>query len=126
MATTISMTEHEISNGLCRFSPTSTKGKWIFLLQTILISFIPIGLLMIQNGVAFNDMLVRKQGIQDKDQKVCNFSSIVCYKRILDSFLGRRSSGCGQTDYRFAIGTFSSWFGIVLGCKVLRLLTIKT
>jgi hypothetical protein len=64
------ITVQEISNGICNFSPTSTKGKWIFLMQTIIISFIPIGLLMIQNGVAFNDMLVRKQGIQEKDRMV--------------------------------------------------------
>ena len=70
LTTITSTTVHEISNGICRFSPTSTKGKWIFLVQTILISFIPIALLIIQNSFAFNDMLVRKQTIQEKERLV--------------------------------------------------------
>ena len=65
-----STTIHEISNGICKFSPTSTKGKWIFLIQTVLISFIPIALLIIQNSFAFNDMLVRKQNIEGKERVV--------------------------------------------------------
>ena len=40
---------HEISNGICKFSPTSTKGKTVFLFQTILLSFTPIMLLIVQN-----------------------------------------------------------------------------
>jgi hypothetical protein len=70
-----STTIHEISNGICKFSPTSIKGKWIFLIQTILISFIPIALLIVQNSLAFNDMLVRKQNIQEKERLVITQNS---------------------------------------------------
>ena len=58
---------HEISNGICKFSPTSTKGKWIFLLQTIVLSMSPILLLIIQNIVSFSDMIKWKAEIINKD-----------------------------------------------------------
>ena len=54
---------HEISNGICKFSPTSTKGKWIFLVQTVILSFSPILLLCIQNSVNFSDMIQWKNEI---------------------------------------------------------------
>ena len=54
---------HEISNGICKFSPTSTKGKWIFLIQTVVLSFSPILLLCIQNSVNFSDMIQWKNEI---------------------------------------------------------------
>ncbi len=61
---------HEISNGICKFSPTSTKGKWIFLIQTIILSFTPIMLLIIQNTVTFSDMIKWKNEIIYKDNLV--------------------------------------------------------
>ena len=60
----------EISNGICRFSPTSRKGKWIFLVQTICLSFSPIILLIIQNSFTFNDMMNWKNEIITKDLQV--------------------------------------------------------
>ena len=60
----------EISNGICRFSPTSRKGKWIFLIQTICLSFSPIILLIIQNSYTFNDMIKWKNEILQKDAQV--------------------------------------------------------
>ena len=68
-----------ISNGLCRFNPTSPKGKWIFLFQTIFLSFTPIMILLIQNGFMFNEMLMRK------DMVLLNQS---------DSFLLAFTPGC--------------------------------
>lgn len=92
---------HEISNGICRFSPTSTKGKWIFLFQTIFLSFSPILLLIIQNTVSFSDMIKWKNEIINKDFLVTEATelsrfiidlqqerSVVC----LAVFMGKRSS----------------------------------
>ena len=59
-----------ISNGLCRFNPTSNKGKWIFLAQTVLLSFTPITILLIQNGFMFSEMLQRKNMVLYKDKQV--------------------------------------------------------
>ena len=53
----------EISNGMCRFSPTSRKGKWIFVLQTLFLSFTPIILLIVQNSLTFYDTVKWKQDI---------------------------------------------------------------
>lgn len=66
---TSSMT-HMITNGICSFSPTSTKGKWIFLLQTIILSFTPITILLIQNGTAFYDLMQEKDAITHKNELV--------------------------------------------------------
>lgn len=92
---------HEISNGICRFSPTSTKGKWIFLFQTIILSFSPILLLIIQNTVSFSDMIKWKNEIINKDFLVTEATelsrfildlqqerSVVC----LAVFMSKRSS----------------------------------
>ena len=57
----------EISNGICKFSPTSSKGKIVFLFQTVLLSFTPIMLLIIQNSVAFSEMIRWKNEILRKD-----------------------------------------------------------
>ena len=61
---------HMITNGICSFSPTSTKGKWIFLLQTIILSFTPILILLIQNGTAFYDLMQEKDAITHKNELV--------------------------------------------------------
>ena len=60
----------EISNGLCKFSPTSQKGKWIFVLQTFVLSFTPIILLIIQNSLTFYDTIKWKNDIVAKDNLV--------------------------------------------------------
>ena len=60
----------EISNGLCKFSPTSKKGKWIFVLQTFVLSFTPIILLIIQNSLKFYDTIGWKNDIISKDNLV--------------------------------------------------------
>ena len=60
----------EISNGLCKFSPTSKKGKWIFVLQTFVLSFTPIILLIIQNSLTFYDTIGWKADIISKDNLV--------------------------------------------------------
>ena len=60
----------EISNGLCKFSPTSKKGKWIFVVQTFFLSFTPIILLIVQNSFSFYDTIRWKQEIILKDQLV--------------------------------------------------------
>ncbi len=71
VSTSLKMTElSSISNGLCRFNPTSKKGKWIFLAQTVLLSFTPIAILLVQNGIMFSEMLVRKDVVLQKDAKV--------------------------------------------------------
>ena len=61
---------NEISNGICKFSPTSTKGKWIFLIQTVILSFTPIFLLIVQNSVGFAEMMKWKNDIILKDKLV--------------------------------------------------------
>jgi len=66
---TSSMT-HMSTNGICSFSPTSIKGKWIFLLQTIILSFTPIMILLIQNGTAFYDLMQEKDAITHKNELV--------------------------------------------------------
>ena len=60
----------EISNGICKFSPTSNKGKMVFLFQTILLSFTPIMLLIVQNSIAFSEMIKWKNDILHKDKLV--------------------------------------------------------
>ena len=60
----------EISNGLCKFSPNSKKGKWIFLFQTFILSFTPIILLIIQNSLSFYDTIKWKNDIIAKDNLV--------------------------------------------------------
>ena len=57
----------EISNGLCKFSPTSKKGKWKFVLQTFVLSFMPIIILIIQNSLTFYDTIGWKNDIIAKD-----------------------------------------------------------
>jgi len=99
---TSSMT-HMITNGICSFSPTSTKGKWIFLLQTIILSFTPITILLIQNGTAFYDLMQEKDAITHKNELVMDamglsrFSMALQWERAAVSlavFLDARS---GQT-----------------------------
>jgi len=58
---------HMITNGLCSFSPTSTKGKWIFMIQTIILSFTPIVILLVQNGSSFYDLMIEKEEILHKN-----------------------------------------------------------
>ena len=60
----------EISNGICTFRPTSRRGKFVFFLQTILLSFTPILLLIVQNSVAFHGMIKWKNEIIHKDKLV--------------------------------------------------------
>ena len=66
----------EISNGICKFSPTSTKGKWIFFAQTIILSFTPIILLIVQNTLSFNDMIQKKNDIVFKDGLVTEATNL--------------------------------------------------
>ena len=61
---------HEISNGFCRFSPTTNKGRWIFMLQTFFLSVFPVLLLVLQNGLNFNAVVKSKTEITFK---VCFF-----------------------------------------------------
>ena len=61
---------HLITNGICTFSPTSTRGKWIFLIQTIILSFAPITLLVGQNGYSFYSLMVEKDEILHKSNLV--------------------------------------------------------
>ena len=68
--TYVTSTIHEISNGICTFSPTSNKGRMVFLFQTILLSFTPIMLLIVQNGISFGDMIKMKNDIIHKDNLV--------------------------------------------------------
>ena len=63
--TTTSAT-HMITNGFCAFSPTSTKGKWIFTAQTLILSFVPIIILLAQNGYSFYDMMKQKEQVMHK------------------------------------------------------------
>ena len=61
---------HEISNGFCTFSPTTTKGKWIFRTQTFCLSILPVLLLILQNGITFSVVLKAKNEISFKDNLV--------------------------------------------------------
>ena len=61
---------HLITNGICTFSPTSTRGKWIFLIQTIILSFAPIILLIGQNGYSFYSLMREKEEILHKSNLV--------------------------------------------------------
>ena len=55
-----------ITNGFCAFSPTSTKGKWIFTIQTLILSFVPIVILLAQNGYSFYYMMKQKEQVMHK------------------------------------------------------------
>ena len=68
---------HMITNGICSFSPTSTKGKWIFLVQTIILSFTPIVILLAQNGASFYDIMIEKERILHKNDMVNNLICIL-------------------------------------------------
>ena len=70
----------EISNGICKFSPTSRKGKWIFVVQTLFLSFTPIILLIVQNSLTFYDTIKWKQDIVFKD-------NLVSESRVLSNFI---------------------------------------
>ena len=61
-----SLSIQEISNGICTFSPTSRRGKLVFFIQTILLSFTPIMLLIVQNSLAFHEMIKWKNDIMHK------------------------------------------------------------
>ena len=67
---------HEISNGICTFSPTSTKGKWIFLIQTLILSFTPILILIVQNSVSFAETMKLKNEIILKDRLVTEATNL--------------------------------------------------
>ena len=60
----------EISNGICSFNPTSSRGKAVFFIQTIVLSFLPIFLLIVQNSLAFHDRIKWKNDIIEKDKLV--------------------------------------------------------
>ena len=62
-----------ISNGICSFNPTSTKGKWIFLIQTTILTFFPISILLAQNGYSFYEMMIEKEQILHKSNLVRSF-----------------------------------------------------
>ena len=74
---------HMITNGICSFSPTSTKGKWIFLIQTVILSFTPITILLVQNGTAFYDLMQEKEGIIHKNKLVRR--KMIHYEFLLDN-----------------------------------------
>ena len=61
---------HLITNGFCSFSPTSKRGKWIFMMQTVILSFTPIIILLVQNGMSFYDLMLEKQSILHKNELV--------------------------------------------------------
>ena len=60
----------EISNGICSFNPTSKRGKATFLIQTMVLSFLPIALLIVQNSFGFYGMVKWKTDIIEKDKLV--------------------------------------------------------
>ena len=60
----------EISNGICSFNPTSSRGKAVFFIQTIVLSFLPILLLIVQNSLSFHDMIKWKNEIISKEKLV--------------------------------------------------------
>ena len=60
----------EISNGICSFNPTSSRGKAAFLIQTMVLSFLPIALLIVQNSFGFHGMIKWKNDIIEKDKLV--------------------------------------------------------
>ncbi|TRY71119.1 hypothetical protein TCAL_02390 [Tigriopus californicus] len=65
-----------MSNGLCSFNPTSTKGKWIFLIQTVFLSFTPILILLAQNSVMFTEMIYRRDMVYAKDSLMADVGSL--------------------------------------------------
>ena len=60
----------QISNGICSFNPTSSRGKAVFFTQTIVLSFVPIALLIVQNSLAFYEQIKWKNDIFEKDKLV--------------------------------------------------------
>ena len=60
----------QISNGICSFNPTSSRGKAVFFTQTLVLSFLPILLLIVQNSLAFHDRIKWKNEIFEKDKLV--------------------------------------------------------
>ena len=77
MTTSIGSTTQMITNGLCSFSPTSTKGKWIFIIQTVIMSFTPIVILLVQNGSSFYSLVKEKEEILHKNDLVINVYSAI-------------------------------------------------
>ena len=55
-----------VTNGICTFDPTSRRGKWMFIIQTLVLSFVPITVLIVQNSIQFRQVLMQKQYVQDK------------------------------------------------------------
>ena len=74
-------TTQVITNGFCSFSPTSTKGKWIFIVQTVLMSFTPIVILLLQNGDAFYQMVKEKEEILHKNELVMIYTIYIQMRR---------------------------------------------
>ena len=60
----------QISNGICSFNPTSSRGKAVFFMQTIVLSFLPILLLIVQNSLGFHERIKWKNEIFEKDKLV--------------------------------------------------------
>ena len=60
----------QISNGICSFNPTSSRGKAVFFTQTVVLSFLPILLLIVQNSLAFHERIKWKNDIFEKDKLV--------------------------------------------------------
>ena len=60
----------QISNGICSFNPTSSRGKAVFFTQTVVLSFLPILLLIVQNSLGFHERIKWKNEIFEKDKLV--------------------------------------------------------
>ena len=80
-----------ISNGICTFNPTSSRGKAAFLIQTMVLSFLPIALLIVQNSFGFHGLIKWKNDIIEKD-KLVNDATVL--SRFIISFQLERAMVC--------------------------------
>ena len=77
-----------VTTGLFGYHPNSRRGKQVFFVQTLVLSFIPVGILLVQNGIAFHQVLADRAAVVRKDAAVSHcfhvlwvsaLSRVLCY-----------------------------------------------
>ena len=92
-----------IYNGFCRFNPSTSRGRYIFVSQTLLLSFTPLLILLVQNSFGFNDMMLTGEKNLEQSKLVSGDCEAEGVKRSLVHFSPRR-----RAIIAAAVGTSSS------------------
>ena len=97
-----------IYNGFCRFNPSTPRGRYIFVSQTLVLSFTPLIILLIQNSFRFNDMMLQGERNLEKSKLVnrqlflldipCNGSQ---KQPAFEGIFGGLNGNVGQEKYFF-------------------------